>query len=140
MLTSANIVNLSTLSRSVKNPFAKLTHCRFKTLGVLGFVYGGGGGGGGRGQNFLISLHARFLYVRDQQQSDLHISNSDRPRSIGKKVHFSIPWGLKLKAPEITSHSARALKTIPEPQYSVIKLYHCRSHLDLKTESTISSC
>ena len=28
---------------------------------------GGGGGGGGRGQNFLISLHARFLYVRDQQ-------------------------------------------------------------------------
>ena len=40
---------------------------------------------------------------------------------------------MKLKEPKIKSHSGRALKTIPEPQYSVIKLYHCRSHLDLKT-------
>ena len=123
---------IKVLSRSVKNPFCKISTL-YITIGVLGVFFWGGGG------NFSTSFHAIFVCLGSTIIRPSYLKFRQALISWGKN-HFFSHWGLKLKVPKIKSHSTRASKTIPEPQESVMKLYHCSSHLDLKTESNISSC
>ena len=114
-------MNLSSLSRSVKNPFAKLTHCSFKTPRVLEFVCVCVCVGGGGVIIFWPVYMPGFCMLGINNNQTFMILKFRQASIDWEKVHFSIPWGLKLKPPKIKSHSTRALKTISEPQSSVIK-------------------